>query len=55
MFFISHTPISGAKPALLCTVPDLVRSIKTPLRRLHLTLGLHAEHGDLRQAVKEKK
>jgi len=26
----SHTPISGAKPALLCTVPDLVRSIKTP-------------------------
>jgi len=50
-----HTPISGAKPALLCTVPDLVRSIKTPLRRLHLTLGFHAEHGDLRQAVKEKK
>ena len=31
MFFISHTPISGAKPALLRTVPDLVRSIKTPL------------------------
>ena len=26
-----HTPISGAKPALLCTAPDLVRSIKTPL------------------------
>jgi len=31
MFFIyTHTPISGAKPALLRTVPDLVRSIKTP-------------------------
>ena len=49
-----HTPISGAKPALLCTVPDLVRSIRTPFRRLHLTPGFHAEHGDLRQAVKGK-
>ena len=40
----THTPTSGAKPALLCTVPDLVRSIRTPFRRLHLTPGLHAEH-----------
>ena len=34
-----HTPISGAKPAPLCTVPDLVRGFKNPSRRLHLTTG----------------